>query len=114
MVMTEACRHVADVHDRMPVILARTDWSDWLNGAPDAAGLLCRPYPELPAPAKAGEGCGADHGAVGQAVGEDARAIALALPKNCDHGRIKRNAKRDQNTVAVMAHIEYSPSLSKR
>ncbi|MDB5725308.1 MAG: hypothetical protein JWQ16_2062 [Novosphingobium sp.] len=47
MVMTEACRHVADVHDRMPVILARTDWSDWLDGAPDAAGLLCRPYPEL-------------------------------------------------------------------
>ena len=22
-------------------------WSDWLDGAPDAAGLLCRPYPEL-------------------------------------------------------------------
>jgi putative SOS response-associated peptidase YedK len=47
MVMTEACIHVADVHDRMPVILRREDWSDWLNGAPDAAGLLCRPYPEL-------------------------------------------------------------------
>jgi putative SOS response-associated peptidase YedK len=47
MVMTEACIHVADVHDRMPVILRRADWSDWLDGAPDAAGLLCRPYPEL-------------------------------------------------------------------
>jgi putative SOS response-associated peptidase YedK len=47
MVMTEACIHVADVHDRMPVILRRSDWGDWLNGAPDAAGLLCRPYPDL-------------------------------------------------------------------
>jgi putative SOS response-associated peptidase YedK len=47
MVMTEACVHVADVHDRMPVILRPDDWSDWLDGPPDAAGLLCRPYPEL-------------------------------------------------------------------
>jgi putative SOS response-associated peptidase YedK len=47
MVVTEACIHVADVHDRMPVILKREDWADWLNGAPDAAGLLCRPYPDL-------------------------------------------------------------------
>jgi putative SOS response-associated peptidase YedK len=47
MVMTEACIHVADVHDRMPVILKRSDWGDWLDGAPDDAGLLCRPYPDL-------------------------------------------------------------------
>ena len=47
MVMTEACQHVAGVHDRMPVILRRADWGDWLDGPPDAAGLLCRPYPEL-------------------------------------------------------------------
>lgn len=47
MVMTEACIHVADVHDRMPVILRREDWGDWIDGPPDAAGLLCRPYPEL-------------------------------------------------------------------
>ena len=47
MVMTEACVHVADVHDRMPVILRREDWGDWLDGPPDAAGLLCRPYPDL-------------------------------------------------------------------
>ena len=46
MVMTEACQHVAGVHDRMPVILARADWADWLGGPPDAAGLLCRPWPE--------------------------------------------------------------------
>lgn len=47
MIMTEACIHVADVHDRMPVILQRDDWDDWLNGPPDAARLLCRPYPAL-------------------------------------------------------------------
>lgn len=47
MVMTEACIHVADVHDRMPVILRREDWGDWLDGATDAAELLCRPYPDL-------------------------------------------------------------------
>jgi putative SOS response-associated peptidase YedK len=47
MVMTEACQHVAGVHDRMPVILRRSDWADWLDGAPDQAGLLCRPYPDL-------------------------------------------------------------------
>lgn len=45
MVMTEACTHVADVHDRMPVILARETWVDWLDGSPDAARLFCQPYP---------------------------------------------------------------------
>ena len=47
MVTTEACIHVADMHNRMPVIIKRPDWADWLHGAPYAAGLLCRPYPEL-------------------------------------------------------------------
>ena len=47
MVMTEACIHVADVHDRMPVILKNEDRADWLDGPPDAAALLCRPYPDL-------------------------------------------------------------------
>jgi putative SOS response-associated peptidase YedK len=47
MVMTEACIHVADVHDRMPVILKRDQWGDWLDGPPDAASLLCQPYPDL-------------------------------------------------------------------
>jgi putative SOS response-associated peptidase YedK len=55
MVMTEACQHVADVHDRMPVILKREDWADWLDGAPDKAGLLCRPYPELMVCERTGE-----------------------------------------------------------
>ena len=45
MVMTEACQHLAGVHDRMPVVLRRDGWADWLDGPPDAAGLLCRPYP---------------------------------------------------------------------
>jgi len=44
MVMTEACEHVAGVHDRMPAILPRGDWTDWLDGPPDAAGVLCRPF----------------------------------------------------------------------
>lgn len=44
MVMTGACIQVAGVHDRMPAILPRADWDDWLAGAPDAAGLLCRPW----------------------------------------------------------------------
>jgi putative SOS response-associated peptidase YedK len=44
MVMTEACEHVQGVHERMPAILPRTDWSDWLDGPPDAARLLCRPF----------------------------------------------------------------------
>lgn len=44
MVMTEACEHVAGVHDRMPAIVPPSDWDDWLDGPPDAAGLLCRPY----------------------------------------------------------------------
>ena len=47
MVMTEACQHVADVHTRMPVILRRSDWSDWIDGPPDAAALLCRPYLDM-------------------------------------------------------------------
>lgn len=32
------------VHDRMPAILPESDWADWLDGPPDAAGLLCWPY----------------------------------------------------------------------
>ena len=47
MVITEACIHVADVHDRMPVILKREDWADRFDGAPDDAGVLCRPYPDM-------------------------------------------------------------------
>jgi putative SOS response-associated peptidase YedK len=38
---------VADVLDRMPVIVKGSDWADRLDGAPDEAGLLFRPYPDL-------------------------------------------------------------------
>jgi putative SOS response-associated peptidase YedK len=40
MVMTEVCIHVADVFDRMPVILERDAWADWLDGAPDKCPAL--------------------------------------------------------------------------
>lgn len=46
MIMTEACQYVQGVHDRMPVILRKQDWHDWLDGAPDDARLLCRPFPD--------------------------------------------------------------------
>ena len=42
---TDANRLVAPYHDRMPVILQRETWSDWLAGPPDGARLLCQPYP---------------------------------------------------------------------
>ncbi len=45
MVMTDACHHVASVHDRMPVILPRERWAEWLDSDCDAARLLCQPYP---------------------------------------------------------------------
>lgn len=45
MVMREACTYLSGVHDRMPVILGQESWDDWLGGPPDAAQLLCRPYP---------------------------------------------------------------------
>jgi putative SOS response-associated peptidase YedK len=44
MVMTEACVHVAGVHDRMPVVLQRDDWSRWTDAAADEARALCVPY----------------------------------------------------------------------
>jgi len=47
MVMTDACEHVADVHDRMPVVLQRDDWGRWVDGSPEEARLLCQPYPAM-------------------------------------------------------------------
>jgi hypothetical protein len=51
------------MHDRMPVILKRADWPGSeadakchrLDGAPDQAGLLCRPWPELMVVERTGE-----------------------------------------------------------
>lgn len=42
MVMVDGCPQMADVHDRMPVVLARGDWQRWTAGAPDEAFALCQ------------------------------------------------------------------------
>ncbi|MCB0636388.1 MAG: SOS response-associated peptidase family protein, partial [Lewinella sp.] len=44
MVMTDANAHVRPLHERMPVILPRHDWQQWLHGTPAEAFALCRPY----------------------------------------------------------------------
>lgn len=44
MVMTEAAGAVTQLHDRMPVILARADWNVWLGGSPQDAQALCQPW----------------------------------------------------------------------
>jgi putative SOS response-associated peptidase YedK len=44
MVMTEACAQMAEVHDRMPVILSRDEWSLWTQGTASEALALCRTY----------------------------------------------------------------------
>lgn len=40
--MVDGCPQMADVHDRMPVVLARTDSEQWLAGTPADAFALCR------------------------------------------------------------------------
>jgi putative SOS response-associated peptidase YedK len=42
MVMVDGCELMADVHDRMPTILAREDWQRWTVGTPNEAFALCR------------------------------------------------------------------------
>ena len=44
MVMTEACLHVASIHDRMPVIVGKDDRQTWIAGPPEAARALCQPF----------------------------------------------------------------------
>ncbi|WP_225008836.1 SOS response-associated peptidase [Novosphingobium percolationis] len=44
MVMVEGCPSMADVHDRMPVVLAGEDRARWLNGDPIEAFALCRTW----------------------------------------------------------------------
>lgn len=44
MVMTDAGGIVADVHDRMPVILRPDDWSRWTDAPAEEARPLCVPY----------------------------------------------------------------------
>lgn len=42
MVMVDGCAQMADVHDRMPVVLARADWERWTQGSPADAFGLCQ------------------------------------------------------------------------
>jgi len=42
MVMVDGCEQMAEVHDRMPVVLAPGDWDKWLNAKPDEAVALCQ------------------------------------------------------------------------
>lgn len=42
MVMVDGCQLMAEVHDRMPTILAREDWARWTEGTPEEAFALCR------------------------------------------------------------------------
>ena len=42
MVMVNSCAQMADVHDRMPVLLCAEDRDKWLHGSADEAMALCR------------------------------------------------------------------------
>jgi putative SOS response-associated peptidase YedK len=44
MVMCDSCEQMAEVHDRMPVILAREHWDEWQHGEPEQALGLCRKW----------------------------------------------------------------------
>lgn len=44
IVMVDGCKLMADVHDRMPTILARRDWSCWTDGTPEKAFALCQAW----------------------------------------------------------------------
>lgn len=44
MVMTDSCGAAAECHERMPVLLAEGDWTDWLDGSPEEARKLCVPW----------------------------------------------------------------------
>ena len=44
IITTDANELVADIHDRMPVILSRSDYMRWLSEEPDPRDLM-RPYP---------------------------------------------------------------------
>ena len=44
IITTDANELVADIHDRMPVILAPSDYARWLSEEPDPRELM-RPFP---------------------------------------------------------------------
>jgi putative SOS response-associated peptidase YedK len=45
-VITEPNKFVAQVHDRMPVILEKPQFEQWMNGTPDEAAELMKPAAE--------------------------------------------------------------------
>ena len=47
IITTEANELVAEIHDRMPLILAPTDYTRWLSDEPDSGDLM-RPFPAEP------------------------------------------------------------------
>ncbi|MEO6718576.1 MAG: SOS response-associated peptidase family protein [Novosphingobium sp.] len=44
MVMADSSSNMAEVHDRMPVILRPEDWATWTGGSPAEAFALCRTW----------------------------------------------------------------------
>lgn len=44
MVMTDPCHSTAEMHDRMPVIVAPPDFPTWTTGDPEDARALCAPW----------------------------------------------------------------------
>jgi putative SOS response-associated peptidase YedK len=44
MVMVESAPQMAEVHDRMPLILRDEDRDTWISGSPDQALGLCRTW----------------------------------------------------------------------
>ena len=47
IITTDANELVAEIHDRMPLILAPTDYARWLSEEPDPGDLM-RPFPAEP------------------------------------------------------------------
>lgn len=45
MVMVDGCPHMADVHDRMPVLLPADQWDRWLDAAAEEAFAMCCTWP---------------------------------------------------------------------
>lgn len=44
LVMVDSSPQMAELHDRMPVILQEEDWEKWTGGAADEAFALCRTW----------------------------------------------------------------------
>lgn len=42
LVMVDGCEQMADVHDRMPVVLHQDSWDQWLRGSASDAFALCQ------------------------------------------------------------------------